>query len=34
MDGIRGNINWFATLEETLGAHRLPAKVAGWPRRS
>ena len=34
MDGIRGNINWFATAEETLGTHRPPTKVVGKPRKS
>ena len=32
MDGIRGNINWFAILEETPRTHRPPAKVVAWPR--
>ena len=33
MVGIPGNINWMATAEETLAAHRLPTRVAGKLRR-
>src|SRR6267143_7181936 len=33
MDGIRGNINWIANAEKTLGAHRLPTRLAGKLRK-